>query len=272
MRLLYPPEDTRVNEVHVSPEADGLDWADRVVVRTHRGPSPASAPCTRSAKGPPTLENVQSINTHSCPGQETTEYDVTTVGVRKYEDISGNLAMIRCLHTLGPSGTNLQAAAHAWFERRGTAGDVVLHASLEAAMEAAPPTGEHAIAACAVYPDLHTLVFANLTRLRMVDSFIMPTHNMVLASTSTSTPAAVSTHPAPAGLVPRGAKRRLVLSNSQAAIDCARGMSDGCITTSVAARERGLRVVRDFGPVPMVFTIHQVLDTGDDTGTAHRDI
>jgi hypothetical protein len=141
---------------------------------------------------------------------------------------------------------------------------VVLHTSLEAAVEAAPLTGEHAIAACAVYPDLHTLVFANLTRLCMVDSFIMPTHNMVLAAMSTRNPRTVSTHPAPAGLVPPGANRRLVLSNSQAAIDCAQGMSDGCITTSVAARERGLRVVRDFGPVPMVFTIHHVREASED--------
>lgn len=190
--------------------------------------------------------------------------DVTTVGAREYEDTSAHLAMIRYIHTLGPSGTNLQAAAHAWFTRRGAAGDVVLHASLEAAVEVAPPTGEHAIAACAVYPDLHTLVFANLTRLCMVDSFIMPTHNMVLAATSTRSPRTVSTHPAPAGLVPPGTDRRLVLSNSQAAIDCAQGMSDGCITTSVAAQQRGLRIVRDFGPVPMVFTIHHVRKAGGD--------
>lgn len=196
--------------------------------------------------------------------------DMTTVGAREYEVTSTNLAMIRYIHTLGPSGTNLQAAAHAWFKRRGATGDVVLHACLEAAVKVAPRTGEHAIAACAVYPDLHTLVFANLTRLRMVDSFVIPTHNMVLAATSTRSPKTVSTHPAPAGLVPPGADRRLVLSNSQAAIDCAQGMSDGCITTSVAAQERGLRVVRDFGPVPMVFTIHHVLKASGDASASQE--
>jgi hypothetical protein len=106
------------------------------------------------------------------------------------------------------------------------------------------------------------MTFGNLHRLHMVDSFIMPTHNMVLASSGAESPRTVASHPAPAGLVSKDVDIRLVLSNSQAAIDCAEGLADGCITTIVAAKRHGLRVVRDFGPVPMVFTIHQVLDVG----------
>lgn len=166
---------------------------------------------------------------------------------------------IRHVHTLGPHGTNLEAAAHEWLRRRGTAGTVALHPSLEDALELVPHDGEHALVACAVYPALHTLTFGNLHRLHMVDSFIMPTHNMVLASMGADAPGTVSTHPAPIGLVPREAEPRLVLSNSQAAIDCAADLSEGCITTLVAAERHGMRILRDFGPVPMVFTIHQVL-------------
>jgi hypothetical protein len=87
----------------------------------------------------------------------------------------------------------------------------------------------------------------------------MPTHNMVLAGRTGEPPETVSTHPAPSGLVPPNVTRRLVLSNSQAAIDCATGITDACITTSVAAQANGLRTIQDFGPVPMVFTVHQVL-------------
>ncbi|WNI33346.1 bacilysin biosynthesis protein BacA [Streptomyces sp. ITFR-6] len=169
------------------------------------------------------------------------------------------MGSIRYVHTLGPHGTNLESAAHEWLDRRGIDGKVELHSSLETALDAVPDDGEHALVACAVYPALHTLTFENLHRLHMVDSFIMPTHNMVLASTGQAAPRIVSTHPAPIGLVPEGAEPRLVLSNSQAAIDCAAGLSEGCVTTVVAAEQRGLRVLRDFGPVPMVFTIHQVL-------------
>ncbi|MEV4434160.1 bacilysin biosynthesis protein BacA [Streptomyces sp. NPDC049555] len=171
---------------------------------------------------------------------------------------------VRHLHTLGPQGTNLEAASHEWLRRRGiTDGTVELHSSIESALEAVPADGRHALTACAVYPALHTLVFGNLHRLRMVDSFVMPTHNMVLASTGARRPASVASHPAPKGLVPEGARIREVLSNSQAAIDCAEGLVEGCITTIVAAQAHGLEVVRDFGPVPMVFTVHQVLAAGE---------
>jgi hypothetical protein len=168
---------------------------------------------------------------------------------------------ITTLHTLGPAGTNLQNAAHAWFRRRGTDGKVVLHRTLESALPVMAADGTHALLACAVYPDLHTLVFGNLRRLRMVDSFVYPTYNMVLAGSSGETPRTVSSHPAPRGLVPAGAAVRLVSSNSQAAADCAGGLTDGCITTAPAARAHGLRVHRDFGPVPMVFTVHLAIRT-----------
>ncbi|MFJ3904865.1 prephenate dehydratase domain-containing protein [Streptomyces sp. NPDC090025] len=184
---------------------------------------------------------------------------------------------IRHLHTLGPHGTNLEAASHEWLRLRGIEdGTVTLHSSIESALEAVPDDGAHAITACAVYPDLHTLVFGNLHRLHMVDSFLLPTHNMVLASNGTATPATVASHPAPRGLVARAlapahAHVREVLSNSQAAIECAEGRADACITTIVAARERGLRVLRDFGPVPMVFTVHQVLAVDTDALAAGAD-
>lgn len=170
----------------------------------------------------------------------------------------GTAPPIRHLHTLGPTGTNLEAASHEWLRRNDIEGTVELHATIEGALEAVPDDGSHAITACAVYPALHTLVFANLHRLRMVDSFIMPTHNMVLASSGADSPRRVATHPAPKGLVPEGAVAVETQSNSQAAIECAEGRSEGCVTTLVAAEERGLRILRDFGPVPMAFTVHQI--------------
>ncbi|MFD4373702.1 bacilysin biosynthesis protein BacA [Streptomyces sp. NPDC058486] len=172
---------------------------------------------------------------------------------------------IRHLHTLGPHGTNLEAASHEWLRRSGVRGTVELHSSIESALDAVPEDGQHALVACAVYPALHTLVFSNLHRLHMVDSFVMPTHNMVLASTGAARPATVASHPAPTRLVPAGTEIREVLSNSQAAIDCAEGRVEGCITTIVAAEKHGLRVVRDFGAVPMVFTVHQVLGADIDS-------
>jgi prephenate dehydratase len=168
---------------------------------------------------------------------------------------------ISVIHTLGPSGTNLEMAAHHWFSARSRPADVRLHPSLESAIPGLSDDGHEALLACAVYPDLHSLVFENLGRLAMVDSFILPTYDMVFAARADTTDVAcVVSHPAPQSLVRRVSgdyKVRLVLSNSQAARDCARGAADACITTSKAAADNGLVTRRVFGPVPMVYTLHR---------------
>lgn len=69
----------------------------------------------------------------------------------------------------------------------------------------------------------------------------------------------IATHPAPSGLaydftVSKNIK--LVNSNSQAALQCSKGLSDACITTLPAAQKYSLKVIKDFGEVPMGFTIH----------------
>lgn len=165
---------------------------------------------------------------------------------------------IRAIHTLGPAGTNCQRAAEVWFERQGRRGQVLLHPTLEQAVEELHGQPGAALLGCVVYPRLHEIVFHNLHRLRLVDCFIVPTHNMVLAARpGVETIRSISTHPAPAGLVPPTvSQQRLVTSNTQAAIDCASGLSDACITTITGCRQQGLRLVQDFGPVQMGFTIH----------------
>src|SRR5581483_7030186 len=114
------------------------------------------------------------------------------------------LAGITVIHTLGPSGTNLEMAAHHWFTCRGRHPDVRLHPTLESAIPGLSDHGHEAVMACAVYPELHSLVFRNLGRLAMVDSFILPTYDMVFATrTQDAEVANVVSHPAPQVLVRR---------------------------------------------------------------------
>jgi hypothetical protein len=108
-----------------------------------------------------------------------------------------------------------------------------------------------------VYPDLHNLVFSNLHAIVLEEIFVFPTHNMGIASRTGAPPSAVSSHSAPQRLAPSGAEIRLVNSNAQAAIDCAAGMTDGCVTTIVCAHANRLKIVKDYGPVPMGFSIHR---------------
>ncbi len=171
--------------------------------------------------------------------------------------VSVDLSKVAVLHTLGPTGTNCEAAAHAWFNRQRNVGRVELHATLEQAVEHMPEDDTHALLGCVVYPDLHTIVFSNLGRLALADCFVFPTFNMLLARRPDVVHVrSVASHPAPRHLVPAGLEVLLVNSNAQAALDCANGIVDACITTLPAAQRHGLQIVSDHGPVPMGFTIH----------------
>lgn len=166
------------------------------------------------------------------------------------------------VHTLGPSGTNLEMAARWWLEQHG-GGDVRLYDTLEQAVREMPREPGYVLLGCIVYPELHTLVFENLDKLTLEECFTLPTYNMVLAAKPAlaAPPASVVTHPAPQSLAPAGATRILTTSNAKAAAECAAGVADACITTLTAARAHELVVLDDFGPVSMGFSVHAPIAT-----------
>jgi hypothetical protein len=177
-------------------------------------------------------------------------------------DPDSDLSCISVIHTLGPQGTNLEFASHHWFRAQGREGEVRLHRTLESAVPTMATDGSHALLACAVYPELHSLVFGNLTLLKMVDSFVLPTYDMVFATRrgfSEDDVQTVASHPAPQQLAGDDHKVVLMTSNSMAARECARGVFDACVTTSKAAEDNHLVIRRNYGPVPMVYTLHQAI-------------
>ncbi|GGK18891.1 hypothetical protein [Salinarimonas ramus] len=164
---------------------------------------------------------------------------------------------LTAIHTLGPTGTNCEAAAKHYAQAHGLDVQVVLHRTLEEGMVHVLQDPGAALLGCVVYPDLHGLVFPYLDRMTLADQFIFDTFPMVLAARSADAEIRlVGTHPAPRSLVPAQYEVRLVTSNAEAARLCAAGEVDACITTGVAARSHGLVVIEDNGPVPMGFTIH----------------
>jgi prephenate dehydratase len=170
------------------------------------------------------------------------------------------LDVVTTLHTLGPTGTNCERAAHEWFRRQGRSdGKVVLHATLEKALEELDSPSA-ALMGCVVYPDLHKIVFNNLDRLVMADCIIMPTDDMVLAARPGMLLGDVRTagsHPAPASLLYDVTDDvTLCDSNAQAATRCAHGEFDACVTTRTAATREGLEILRSAGQVSMGFTVH----------------
>ena len=160
------------------------------------------------------------------------------------------------IHTLGPSGTNCEAAANSYLEKKKAQGKICLHETLEKAVSEIEHDENSILLGCVVYPELHTLVFSNLMKLKLVECFVFPTLNMVLASRNGKL-GSVSTHPAPKKLIPDYINQiELVNSNSQAAINCYEGITDACITTITAAEKYNLEILKDFGKIPMGFTVH----------------
>jgi len=167
----------------------------------------------------------------------------------------------RTIHTLGPAGTNCEKAGYLWLKNNNFNGDVILYSTLEEALVEVKKNKQDLLLGCAVYPDLHHIVFKNLIEMEIKDSFVMPTWNMVLAVKDKKNPltkeSTISSHPAPAHLASLYSENvMLVNSNVQAALECVNGNTGGCITTLKAVEENGLHIIEDFGEVPMCFTIH----------------
>jgi prephenate dehydratase len=163
------------------------------------------------------------------------------------------------VHTLGPTGTNCEAAAHYYLEQHDhKQGSVVLYDTLENAVDGVMTNpSDSVLLGCVVYPKLNEIVFRNLKSMSLHECFMMPTHRMVLAARDRGPVRKVLSHPAPVNLVEdRGYDIQLVTSNAAAALECSAGGADACITTSVAAEANNLEILEDFGWVPMGFSIH----------------
>lgn len=165
---------------------------------------------------------------------------------------------IRIIHTLGPKGTNCEKAAKSWFESNKMCGDIRLHPTLEEAVDYVKNDEESALLSCVVYPDLHKLVFDNINSIEFVECFVVNTFPMVLAAKMTEHPLTISTHPAPENLIPPDRVIIYSTSNAQAALDCIAGKAEGCITTERCAKELDLKIIKNFGELPMGFALHRL--------------
>ncbi|HFD32390.1 MAG TPA: hypothetical protein ENJ28_06785 [Gammaproteobacteria bacterium] len=168
------------------------------------------------------------------------------------------------IHTLGPEGTNCEAAAANWLAENNINGNIILHNTLEdgiVSMQKDPK--EAMLLGCVVYPDLHHLVFNNRHKSKLVECFVFPTMPMLLAARSNSFKYdIIATHPAPTALIPENFDERMyVNSNAVAAKKCADGIVDACITTEKSAKQHGLIIIEDFGQIPMGFTLHGRMDS-----------
>lgn len=165
------------------------------------------------------------------------------------------------LFTLGPDKTNCQAAAYHYLKAKNILGEVKLFNTLEEATEKITNEDNSHLLSCIAYPDLHKIVFRNLSKLRLVDSLIFNTIPMVLACNKNSNRDTIITHPAPIDLINKKEFKIIELanSNSNAAVECSKGRYDCCITTLTAAKKHNLKIIENFGEIPMGFALHKAI-------------
>lgn len=183
------------------------------------------------------------------------------------KDVLPYSGVVRVINfVLGPAGTNMEQSYKAWIQKNRIQdkSEIVLCPTPEDSLAQARTVTEIGTVplfwTCAVYYKLNELFFNNPDTYPFVFHFYFTLDNMQLcvrtelASLEWGSGWRIASHPSPAPLV-RGLESEVVLttSNAQAALMCASGQVEACITTQQAARIHGLATVHEFGSPTMVF-------------------
>ena len=165
---------------------------------------------------------------------------------------------------LGPYGTNIEQAARQWSARLEVEdkSKLTMHATPEEALLAARSVEAEGVLplfwTCAVYFRENQLFFENPDTLPFLVAETMNLDEMQLAMRPGADEFVagmrVASHLSPAPLLKdAGVTVIAANSNAAAALMCANGEVDACITTESARRIHGLQQVHSFGSPPMVF-------------------
>lgn len=170
------------------------------------------------------------------------------------------------IFTLGPEGTNCEKAAFYWcLEKQIYNNNVFLYPTLEVALDNLLANGNGVLLGCIVYPKLHSLVFDNLNTIYLDETFTMQLHDMVISKRrglEIDQIRTISSHPAPVSLKNKTFSNTGIVkanSNSEAALQCAMGETDACVTTGYSSNMHGLEVVERYSGIQMGFTIHKLI-------------
>jgi len=173
-------------------------------------------------------------------------------------------------YALGPQGTNIIRAATAWHAKMGIANKAtVIPCSTveESVVLTRANKSEGCLSVfwtCAVYFRENEVFFENPDMLPFVFEQILPLDEMQLAcelklareleSAAVRPEWRILSHPSPAPLVKSlGWKVIEARSNADAAVRCAAGEAEACVTTEDARQRYGLVTLHAFGSPPMLF-------------------
>ncbi len=163
--------------------------------------------------------------------------------------------------TLGPPGTCSENAAKYFMNNENIKGRISLYKTFEESIEALKWRDEDIAIIPSAYVDFADIVFENLGKIEIVKSFIYYTPKLVIAQNRdffNEKVEKVATHPSPSNLIAsyyKDAELIYTRSNSESAILLKDKKVDACITTEKCVIMYDLKVVKDFGNIPMSWNI-----------------
>ncbi len=188
---------------------------------------------------------------------------------KRIKAVAGIVSQQTTIATLGPEGTDSEAAARIILERKGLEGNIVLCESFDAArVWAIGHDAYFLIPAAYAARDENGRVkdtwgdfnFREMDSLELVDSIVLPLKEMCIArNRACETPESIALHPATDVFAERyapGLRRDYVHSKPLVVERCSEGKSDLCIGSSdVAERFDNLEIERRFNP-KMVWVLY----------------
>lgn len=160
--------------------------------------------------------------------------------------------------TLGPRGTCSENTAREFASGRFLKSEVVLKNNFEECINSVIRGYSDIAIVPSAFKELNELIFRNLGKIRILGSFVFNTPALVLAKGDKRKIKRVATHPAPEVLLERigfRGKRIRSASNSASALMVVGGKADACVTTEIAACDNRLKIIKNFGEIPMSWNV-----------------
>ncbi|WP_026882936.1 prephenate dehydratase domain-containing protein [Clostridium akagii] len=166
------------------------------------------------------------------------------------------------LATLGPTGTCSEYCAKFFLSKEDIDADILLLDTFEATINELIEGNVNYVLIPSAYVKFAEIVFENLSRIKILKSFVYNTPRMVSVKKAgfMGNVKKIATHPSPSSLIINEFKDAEVIyakSNSEAARMLNDGEVDACITTEICSDKYKFRVIKDFGVVSMSWNIFE---------------
>lgn len=163
--------------------------------------------------------------------------------------------------TLGPTGTCSEHAARYFLKKENLEGEVRLYSTFEESIEVLKNKEADITIIPSAYVNFANIVFKNLDKIKIEKSYVYYTPKLMIAKNRKNLNEEVllvATHPSPSSLIANYypyAEIKYTRSNSESAILVNNNEVDACITTESCVSLYNLKVIKDFGEVPMSWNI-----------------